>query len=91
MSNGKAMIIYLIVGLIKRTLYKMSQYFPRPYGAFGENVKIKLDLSSYTTKLGLKKVAGVDTSKSPPKSKLAGLKAEIDQIDQFKDCSILFK
>ena len=28
MPNGKVMIIYLIVGLIKKTLYKMSQYFP---------------------------------------------------------------
>ena len=27
-SNGKAMIILLTVGLIKNTLYKMSQYFP---------------------------------------------------------------
>ena len=31
MPNGKVMIIYLIVGLIKKTLYKMSQYFPKPY------------------------------------------------------------
>ena len=31
MSNGKDIIIYLIVGLIKRMLRKMSQYFPRPY------------------------------------------------------------
>ena len=31
MSNGKVMIIHLIVGLIKKTLYKMSQYFPKPY------------------------------------------------------------
>ena len=27
MLNGKAMIILLIVGLIKKTLYEMSQYF----------------------------------------------------------------
>ena len=31
MSNGKVMIIHLIVGLIRKTLYKMSQYFPKPY------------------------------------------------------------
>ena len=30
MFNGKAMIIYLIAGLIKKTLYKMSQHFPKP-------------------------------------------------------------
>ena len=27
---GKDMIIHLIVGLIEKTLYKMSQYFPKP-------------------------------------------------------------
>ena len=31
MSNGKVMIAHSIVGLIKETLYKMSQYFPKPY------------------------------------------------------------
>ena len=29
MSNGNVMVIHLIVGLIKNTLYKMSQYFPK--------------------------------------------------------------
>ena len=31
MLNGKAMIIRLIAGLIKKTLYKMSQYIPEQY------------------------------------------------------------
>ena len=31
MSNGKPMIFQLIVGLTKKTLYKVSQYFPKPY------------------------------------------------------------
>ena len=30
MSNGKNMIIMLIVVLIKKILYKISQYFPKP-------------------------------------------------------------
>ena len=34
MSTGKAMIIHLIAGLIKKTLSKMSQYFPKPYESF---------------------------------------------------------
>ena len=34
MSNGKVMIILLIVGLIKKILHKMSQYFPKPYKSF---------------------------------------------------------
>ena len=31
MSNGKTMIIHLIVGLINKILYKMSQCFREPY------------------------------------------------------------
>ena len=34
------MIILLIVGLIKKTLYKMSQYFPKPYEPFGGYIMI---------------------------------------------------
>ena len=38
-SNGKDMIIHLIVGLIKkRPCIKMSQYFPKPFRSFGGNV-----------------------------------------------------
>ena len=51
MSNGKAVIIHLIVGLMKKTLYKMSQYFPTPYKPFGRDINIKVDLSNYATKL----------------------------------------
>ena len=50
MSHGKVMIIRLIAGEIKRILHKMSQYFSKPYDRFGGNVKVKLDLSNYTTK-----------------------------------------
>ena len=39
------MIIHLIVGLIKKTLYKMSQYFPKPYEPFGGDINVKVDLS----------------------------------------------
>ena len=35
MLNGKVIIIILIVGLIKNTSYKISQYFPKPYRSFG--------------------------------------------------------
>ena len=39
MSNGKATIILLIVGLIQKILlYKISQYFPKPFERFGRNV-----------------------------------------------------
>ena len=47
MSNGKTMIIHLIVWLIKKTLYKMSQDFPKPYKSLGGDISIKGDLSNY--------------------------------------------
>ena len=36
------MIIRSIVGLIKKTLYKMSQYFPKPYEPFGRDINVRL-------------------------------------------------
>ena len=50
MSNGKAIIIHLIVGLIKKILYEMSQYFPKPCEPFGEDINVKVDLSNYARK-----------------------------------------
>ena len=92
MSNGKDMIIVLIVGLIKKTLYcikctnykqriKMSQYFPKPFRNFGGNINIKVDLSNYATKTNLKNVTHVDTSSFALKAYLANLKTEVDKLD----------
>ena len=50
MSNGKVMIIHLIAGLIKKTLYKMSQDFPKPCEPFGGDINVKVDLSNYAKK-----------------------------------------
>ena len=36
----------------------MSQYFPEP--KFLEKVKVKLDLSNYSTKTDLKNASGID-------------------------------
>ena len=45
MSNGKAMIICLIAGQIKNMpLYKISQYFSKPYECFDGDISVKLDL-----------------------------------------------
>ena len=84
------MIILLIVDLIKKILYKMSQYFPKPYRSFEGNVKVGLDLSSYATKVELKNATGVDTSKLAAKSDLASLKAEVDKVgvDKLKTLPI---
>ena len=84
MSNRKVMIILLIVGLIKKMLYKMIQYFLKPYRSFGENINFSADLSNYATKTDLKNATGVDTSKLAAKSDLACLKAEVDKIDVGK-------
>ena len=32
----------------------MSQYFPKPYETFGENVNVKVDLSNHATKADFK-------------------------------------
>ena len=84
MLNGKVMIIYLIVGLIKKILYKMSQYFPKPYKPFGGDINVKADLSNYATKADLKNATGIDTSKLAAKSDLLSLKAEVNKIDVDK-------
>ena len=44
-------------------------------------MKIKLDLSNYGTKIDLKNVAGVDTSKLAKKVDLATLKSGINQLN----------
>ena len=56
------MIILLIAGLIKKTLYKMNQYFPKPYESFGGDINVKIDLSNYATKDDIKNITHVDTS-----------------------------
>ena len=56
MSNGKAMIIHLIVGLIKKTLDKMRQYSPKPNEPFRGDISLKVDLSNYAIKTYLKKL-----------------------------------
>ena len=65
MSSGKDMMFHWIVGMIKKTLYKLSQYFPKPCRVFGGNVNVKVDLSIYATKTDLKDMTHVYTSKKP--------------------------
>ena len=59
----------------------MSQYFPKPHDRFSGNVKVELDLSNYATKFHLKGATGIDTSNLAVKPDLAGLKAEVDEIE----------
>ena len=75
------MIILLIVGLIKKTLYKMSQYFPKPYEPFGGDINVTVDLSNYATKDDIKNITHVDTSSFALKANVANLKTEVDKLD----------
>ena len=83
-SDGKAMIIHLIVEYIKLILYKMSQCFPKPYETFGQDISVKGDLSNHTTKADLKKGTGVDTSNLAAKSDLASSKDEVGKTEKSK-------
>ena len=58
----------------------MSQYFP-PYRNSGRNIKVGLDLSSYSIKADLQNVTQVDLSSFASKTNLASLKTEVDKLD----------
>ena len=78
MSNGKVMIVRLIVGLIKRHYIKISEYFPKPFNShFGDSIKVKLDLSNYAAKTDIKNISHVDTSSFALKINLASLKTKL--------------
>ena len=71
------MTIHLIVGLIKKTLYKMSQYFPKPYKPFGGDINVTFYLSNYATKDDIKNITHIDTSRFALKTNLANLKVRL--------------
>ena len=75
------MIIHLIAVLIKKTYYKMSQYFPKPYKPCGGDTNVKVHLSNYATKTDIKNITHVDTSGFALKTNLASLKTEVDKLD----------
>ena len=66
----------------------MSQYFPKPYELFGENINVKIDLSNYATKTDLKNLTHVDTSSFALKTNLANLKTEADKLDIDKSAPV---
>ena len=75
------MKIRLIAQLIKKTLYKMSKYFPKPYEPFGGDINVKVGLLDYATIADRKKTIEADISNLPSKSNLAILKAKINEIE----------
>ena len=68
----------------------MSQYFPKLFRSFGENINVKVDLSNYATKTNLKDVTRIDTSIFGLKTNLASLKTEADKLDIEKLVPVLF-
>ena len=75
------MILLITISLIAISLYKMSQYFPKPYEPFGGDINVKVDLSVYTIKTDIKNISHVDTSSFALKTNLASLKTEVDKLD----------
>ena len=59
----------------------MSHYFPKPFRGFEGNISVKVDLSNYATKTGLKNGTHVDTSNFALKTNLANFKTEVDKLD----------
>ena len=76
--------------IVKKSLYKMSQYFFESYIYSGKNINVKVDLSNYATKLHLKNATGDNTSNLVAKSDLASLKAGTDKIDVGKLKTVCF-
>ena len=68
-------------GLIKMTLYKMSQYFPKLYEPFDGDINVKVDLSNYATQTDIKNISHIDTSSFALKPNLASLKTKVDKLD----------
>ena len=60
----------------------MSKYFPEPYGPFGGDINVTVDLSNYATKTDVENISHADTSSFALKTNLANLvdKLDIDKL-----------
>ena len=67
----------------------MSQYFPKPFRSFGENISVKVDISNHATKTDLKNVTHIYPSSFALKTNLASLKTEADKLDIDKLAPVL--
>ena len=56
-------------------------YFPERYSHSKNKIKLKLDLSNYATKSGLKSATGFDTSKLVKKADLVSFKSDSDKSE----------
>ena len=67
----------------KKLNYKISAYYP-PYKSSSNNIKVKLDLTNYATKVDVKNITHVDVSSFASRTNLVALKTEEDKIDVHK-------
>ena len=95
MSNGKDMIILLIIGFIKKIqqneilLHKISQYFPKTYMNNLEETLMSKLIYLIMQKTDLKDISHVDASSFSLKLNKASLKVEIDKLDIGKLVHVL--
>ena len=68
----------------RKTLHKMSHYYPKSYRGFSGKFSVKVDLSKYATKLELNEVTRIDTSNFALKSTLASAKTVVNETDVEK-------
>ena len=40
---------------------KLSQYFAKPFEAFGGDINVKVDIANYATKANIKNISNVNT------------------------------
>ena len=67
----------------------MSQHFPKPFGSFGGNINVNVDLPNYPTKADLKNVTHVDTSSFTLITIFANLNTEVDKLEIDKLAPVL--
>ena len=58
----------------------MSQYFPKPYQHFGEDINVKVDLSNYAKKADIKNISHIHTSSFVLKTNLVSSKTEVGKL-----------
>ena len=75
------MIIYLIVGLIKKRYFYIKMCYFSSQSHSENGIEVESDLFNCATKLGIKKATGVDTLQFAKKDDLANLKLEVDRLD----------
>ena len=83
-SNGKVVIIHLIVRLVKKILLYIKKSYYSPNNHSKNKIEVELDLSNHARKSDLKKATGADTSEFAKKTHLATLKLEVEKLEIHK-------